>query len=114
MAADERGKRNEDMTDRAVELVKEYAIASRTIDQWKDIRQEIVDELVALVGEKGRVQCEHGTFVYAERSGRVDWHGIAQELFARDFSSPIPKEMIERHRGAPWREPRLHTEDEEQ
>lgn len=96
-------------------LARKLDEANAAVDRAKEARQEIVDQLVAMCGDDyDGVGGDWGTFVYEKRPGRVRWEDLAQELYRFSFETDarIPKSTIEKHRGAPWFEPRLYLNEE--
>lgn len=97
----------------AKELMRQLDEANRAIDKAKEERQEIVDQLVALCGEHDGITGDWGSFVYEERS-RIRWRELAERFAKMVYGNGagIPQHHIDRHRGVPWREPRLYPNNE--
>lgn len=90
------------------EVVRRLANTEAALDSLKDYRDALQQKLVAhLVSDDDVLTGPWGSFAYPWRAGRVHWQRLAEEL----HGGPLPKETIERHRGAPWREPRLYLKE---
>ena len=68
----------------------------------KDAKKLTVAQLAALTGSAKGLEGPWGKFIYPGRVGQVSWKKVAEEM-----GSP-PDELVESHRGAPFRAPNVY------
>lgn len=93
------GSRNtqaESLARRVAELDRQMAILKKD-------KAEETGKLIAMVGAERGIGGPWGKFTNATRAGRVSWKEVAIEL----ASGAVDAEVLERHRGAPYRHPSL-------
>ena len=92
-----------EMGEQAALLAAELNALKVEIKRLETLKKGTTARLCALTGKHAGVEGPWGRFTYRGQQGRVSWKNIAAEV----AGAPIRDEVLERHRGAPFRVGRL-------
>lgn len=90
--------------DEIAQAVRWFSTADEMIKALVDAKKRLTNMITERIGAEYGIEGPWGKFLHYPQRGRVDWEAVAREL-----SPSISAELIEKHRGAPTRIPRLYT-----
>lgn len=85
------------------ELVEAYLEAKHEAEEAKKAKDSFASLLEERIADGYGIQGDWGKFISPRAPGHVDWRAVALEL-----GVPISIELIEKHRGDPYRIPRYY------
>lgn len=87
-----------------VALVATYQSLGEQLKTLKEDRDETTNAICERIGAAYGVEGEWGKFIWPKIRGKVDWKAVAEEV----AGGSVPLDVIEKHRGAPYRSPRYY------
>ncbi len=86
-----------------VGLMRELAAAKEAKDAATETAKRIENDLIELVGDDYGVECDAGKFIVLRNAGAIAWKEIAMDI----TRGIVPRELIDKHRGAGYVTPRF-------